>query len=667
MTFFPNQITAAKKIVEQFKVGANYTILLAEMQSGKTDSFMLAGAELIREGLVDRFVVFSGNAEKALKKQAKNQKDFWRKYRKYIRTFLDEAATNDASEMVEDTWGEDSVIWSSDLLKWTRCTGKKILFIWDESHYAQSGPSLGNGKGNRPSQFFKKLGLKANGAPNRDGDLMLSVSATPFSEILANENQASPKAVVYMKPGDSYRGIAKMMVDGQIKTYKKSELMTTFERLALSVKTSGVGIIRATGQQNVDKLITKCSTLGVKCHLHDEKDTQDINVLLCGSEEGAHPHTGVIIVKGKVKMGKQIQKHRLCWVMETALNPNTDTFLQGLAGRCMGYPESSGAHAGVKIYVSEKYFNTGDAEKYIDMMDYFARNGTADVTLQVPSRAMNVAKQKSSKKKNGLYPTIPDKIVLDLSEWDRDRTREDLVRVVMDHIFSSAYTTKNDTNHIKTLKGNVKSLTFSSLLGNESHEGHKEALEKCVATNTVLSSPGSSCGVRANGSEIKVWTDNWRETERSGENPVCYIQYLSTKPGPDALPETTGIEVFSNQLETGEIIMGNGLSQMFLKPETASNITDMKSAIEYLVQQTTGDDIPSSISTSRSIVSNATTESPEWKGVAVSQDVHKSLKYGGEIYKYIFETYNAKLKTTKAKYKPSGFPSHLVRLSSIKW
>ena len=90
MTFFSNQIEAAKQIVEQFKVGANYTILLAEMQSGKTDAFMLAGAELVREGIVDRFVVFSGNAEKALKEQAKNQIDFWRKYEDYLYELLGE-------------------------------------------------------------------------------------------------------------------------------------------------------------------------------------------------------------------------------------------------------------------------------------------------------------------------------------------------------------------------------------------------------------------------------------------------------------------------------------------------------------------------------------------------------------------------------------------------
>ena len=103
MTFYENQIKGANDIVSSFQAGENYTLLLAEMQSGKSDTFMLSGAELVRLGLIDQFVVFSGNAETALQDQAKNQKDFWRKYRRYLRQKIDD--DDDMTINTDITWG----------------------------------------------------------------------------------------------------------------------------------------------------------------------------------------------------------------------------------------------------------------------------------------------------------------------------------------------------------------------------------------------------------------------------------------------------------------------------------------------------------------------------------------------------------------------------------
>ena len=92
-SFYPNQVIAAADGVDSFKAGADYCVLLAEMQSGKSDAFMLVGAELVREGLIDQFVVVSGNAETALRDQARNQQEFWEKYQKHLNDLGEDALT----------------------------------------------------------------------------------------------------------------------------------------------------------------------------------------------------------------------------------------------------------------------------------------------------------------------------------------------------------------------------------------------------------------------------------------------------------------------------------------------------------------------------------------------------------------------------------------------
>jgi len=668
-SFYPNQVIAAADGVDSFKAGANYCILLAEMQSGKSDAFMLVGAELVREGLIDQFVVLSGNAETALRDQARNQREFWRKYRKHLKYLSDD---DDTANTVHDTWTTKSVVWSSELSKYKSPPGK-TLFIWDESHYAQSGPSATCVKGNRPYQFFQNLGLCADGSPNRGGNLIMSVSATPFSELITNETSNQTKSVVYMSPGTNYIGLNEMLANNQLILFDVKSLTEKFRQIALEVKDEGVGIIRATGS-NVDALESICRGIGVSVWIHDQSDSRDINDLL---ESKAHPHTGVIIVKGKVKMGKQIQKHRIRWCMETAANPNTDTFLQGLAGRCMGYPESSGANNNIKIYISRKYYNLRDFEEYIGMINHY--KGSSHGLLKVPSRAANVVKVKGQGKEQKFFKTIPVTTEIDLNGWEVDE--KDIRRMVYDSLMNEEIV-KTDTHLNWVLsecdpdkgKKGESSLSFASFsnYGDDGVDGdnHKTMMDDCIAGKQPLLHPGSSFGVAADGREVRVWTNDWGITALKGlkeekKKLTVYIQYLSETPHPSAstLATTTGIEVFRNQTETPETPV-QGAIALKLGNETAFDVQEMLSAIEYLVKQTVSPQVPDSVETSRTIESNASSEN--WKGIGVTSEVHRALKCGGEIYKHIKSNYGLKLACTKCL-PTKTFPSDLVRLSQIKW
>lgn len=707
-TFYENQIKGANDIVSRFQAGENYTILLAEMQSGKSDAFMLSGAELVRLGLIDQFVVFSGNAETALQDQAKNQKDFWRKYRRYLRQKIDD--DDETADRVEDTWNDKSVIWASSLLKWTRQSGR-ILFIWDESHFAQSGPSEKCPKGNRPYQFLAKHGLSAIGGEHRSkGDLMLSVSATPFSEVIAN-GETSSKPVVYMEPGVGYRGLEQMMVDDQVVPYDVSKLKDVFERLALEVKDEGVGIVRATGAKALD-LERWCEALKVLVKVHDITDSNDINWYLGGGQQN-HPLTGVIIVKGKVKMGTQLKdKSRIRWCMETSTCSNTDTFLQGLAGRCMGYLPS-GTHKGIKIYVSATYYWQGDHQKYIKMMEHFRTGGL--FKLELPSRAKNVlahsgpecpkCKKTVLKCKTSVYrckercpkckktlqskctkgeckerdailnyaPTIPEMIKVPLKEWEG--TNDDVKDLVRDNLDDRA---KKD--FILTSPNNVSVKEWEVKHG----EDYVAAMQTAIKNKSVFKCPFPQLkaakvwveGCPANGQVDKeskkiggpkVFAKYAKSLLRKGEtHMVVYVQYQGEiVAAKEVSNETTGIEVFSNQPKVSETIEDNGTSSMSLGANTSSSVQEMTSALDYFVQQTTSTKSPSSVKMRCSINSNA---DDGWKGIAVTSEVFASIKRNGIIYKQILSKYNVKLSARKnGNSNPKGFPAEYIRLSSISW
>ena len=68
--FSNEQIEAGKKIIKCFiedPNGIRWVVLLAQMQSGKTDTFLFVCCELIRIGKVENAVIFSGNSETDLK------------------------------------------------------------------------------------------------------------------------------------------------------------------------------------------------------------------------------------------------------------------------------------------------------------------------------------------------------------------------------------------------------------------------------------------------------------------------------------------------------------------------------------------------------------------------------------------------------------------------
>jgi hypothetical protein len=100
------------------------------MQSGKSDTYMMVGAELLRLGKVSSVVIISANSDVVLKNQTKDTKQFWRAYRKYL-GFNGILSADDAADFVDDAKDLVSVIWGTELKTETKILNNALI-IWTE-------------------------------------------------------------------------------------------------------------------------------------------------------------------------------------------------------------------------------------------------------------------------------------------------------------------------------------------------------------------------------------------------------------------------------------------------------------------------------------------------------------------------------------------------------
>ena len=705
--FYSQQVQACGEIIKNFLDGTiTYVMLLAQMQSGKSDCFMLAGAELVRLGMIDEFVVICGNSETALCDQAKSQGKFWDKYQDYLIELgggwnKDNARRGrDLRRVMENDLSD--VVFGAQLNTYTSDTTKRTLFIWDESHYAQS-------QGNRPDKFFQKNGLNATGEPIPGGNLMLSVSATPFSEIIVNCNKQN-KPVVVMTPGDTYIGLAAMIENDQIVEYnlrniddvirvRVQEVMAAQERNDARCW----GLIRCDAKS--EEIVKKYYRGDVI--KHDASDKTDINKYLEGKT--THKNGGIIILckSGKVKMGKQLtSKHHILWVMETAAAPNTDTLLQGLLGRCMGYPESSDANAEIKIYIPAKVLECGndglnELERYVNYFNETAAAPECIPETAPPTRAMNVVSKcqshimRDSETDRPIFPVVTDLIDIDLGEFNEggiscDYTKGDVYNALADKVNEGDYhTTNNDVRLRKLLARGLEhcDITISALDDNHNkkYEDHLTDLNNSHEEQKVHRVAGASLGCREN--QIKLWCLNCKRAGRKlkFDNPresiiKCFIEYRSDVAHPsdsDARLEvdTSLREVFSHAGppdEDGhqEPIVSNGVYAARLSVETATDVGEMLEVIRHCID-TSLTNAPDAVTLPREITSEATNNcNHPWKGISVNREVEEALKKGGEIYETLLKEFNVKIKTAGERGRPPAAftaSSFTARYSKIKW
>ena len=185
-TFYGQQIAMSDKIIHAFTSGEGelYAILLAQMQSGKSGTYLRVALECIHRGFFKKAYIICGSRDVALREQTKTS------LTAAIETFIGEKSSSYAEgKALERTLISNiKVFWNQDL-KGVEI-GSDCLIINDESHVAQS-------KGNIPyKQLWQKNGMEnclyGDFKSLRERNIrVLSVSATSFSECVQNQKLCS--------------------------------------------------------------------------------------------------------------------------------------------------------------------------------------------------------------------------------------------------------------------------------------------------------------------------------------------------------------------------------------------------------------------------------------------------------------------------------------------
>ena len=401
MAFHLEQRQAGNLIIDKFTKEQPFTVLLAQMQSGKTGTYLFTALEMVRLGLVKNVAIICGSSDTSLRAQARDDMDI--AFKGFQRETMVAGDLEGAIRLTDATIG---VHFSQDLGKLDKIPDESLI-IHDESHMAQS-------KNNIP---FKRFYQKNNLDKALMGDFselkkkhcyILGVSATPFSEIVANKKvqtsdwtseergfldgvELSPKNFYFMKPGSGYIGVTELLEKGCIK----------FE--AENIKASDCAHVASVLRKNTPKYHQKYVVVRTLCAEKDSDMMRTIAssvgydyVSVFGGEGSlefmkVQPiKTTLVHICGKFRMGQVVPKIYISMVYEQSTHPNADTILQGLVGRMCGY-QANGAHTDVDIYVSSM------AEDLIRKYSRAWSEGAMD-ELSTVTKAMNLG---GVKRKNG--------------------------------------------------------------------------------------------------------------------------------------------------------------------------------------------------------------------------------------------------------------------------
>ncbi len=329
------QIRTAEECFKHFET-YHSGLLRALVQAGKTGAYLCLGLLMIQRKNYGRIVLCCGSAECELRDKLKAEiEGTLGKYSKYFKVYFQHEMKTDLK---------------SDLEQY-RKNKEKVLIIVDESHYAQD-------KDNTRQKVFDELGIGSitTGSVSKENQefypKLLTVSATPYSEVHAIDKQEQHKFVCDLEVTDEYRGFEKFMREGKVQKLDVDN-PNLLNELVPDNKERKFGIIRMHGKESIQNLQDKCRQNNINCVIFDQKGWNNKKSMRSEQLKNKPDRFTVVIIKGLLRMGSVIYKSHIKWVFETGKNGNTDTVEQALPGRVSGYPsEENGKFDGI-IYLSE--------------------------------------------------------------------------------------------------------------------------------------------------------------------------------------------------------------------------------------------------------------------------------------------------------------------------
>lgn len=367
-SFHQNQVETSEQIIRVImSPNVMGMVLLAQMQSGKTGTYLKVALESVENGHVDHVMIISGSRDTSLMGQTKQ--DLVNAIESYCSKYVDGELVLRVGLKSKLT-DRIQVYWSQDLHKVTNIEDNTLI-IHDESHAAQS-------KNNLPYRnFYAKHGLEkalyGDDSQLRERNIrLLNVSATPFSELICNEKvrndllnneersiindiPLTEKSIIFGKPGDSYKGITYFLRNGCIRfeSEKISDKSSDhIKRILRKTKYVDKYCIIRTRCAKKDELLMRTIARVTGCEyipVFQSKPGEDASTALDFLKDPPTSKT-LVHICGKARMGQVLDKTHIGFVYEQSRNPNTDTILQGLLGRMCGYYDTPIPD----IYVSPK-------------------------------------------------------------------------------------------------------------------------------------------------------------------------------------------------------------------------------------------------------------------------------------------------------------------------
>jgi hypothetical protein len=509
--FCQEAIDSAMEIVTAFDGGVvSWSILLAAVQSGKTDVFMLVAAELLRREIKDHVVIFSGNCETQLKRQLQavirgdvfaNEPTFYHRYEHWLRR--QSYTPFQFHELKRLIQSKITLVWGAELLQYDGPT-ENIAAIWEESHHASS-------KGNRPHKFLQKLGITADGRVLARRNVMLSVSATPFSEMADCIHYTQPKQRVLFRPPASYNSIAKMLEQGRIRGFKTMEqgLEQAFYHLVSKSKEVGhrfYMIVRGNAK-NRDMIQRIARKYQVAYRRYDSSETGRQGRSTWKQMQYEPAENTCINIEQLCRMGENVKKQHVCCMLETCAKSATDTIVQGLLGRACGYSAGSDT---VVVYLHDKIKISGELERYIQ---FTASTDNLVIPLSGNHLKKNSVTAAVVSSKNNAVAVLFRPVVADM-ESSRDQCHslmDEYCHSVCPNLFTcrplNKYRVVMDSNTQEEQRQIVSKMqeefNFTmSRLGSKTYERVPDKIVKSLREGTPANL-GSSAGVKT--TDFKFW------------------------------------------------------------------------------------------------------------------------------------------------------------------
>ena len=684
---YPNQIAAAKKIIDAFNNdNCRWNVLLAYPQSGKTQTFYYVACDMLcNRADMDRVVVVCGNAENELSEQLRASKtEFIRLYVQTEHAYLSANTTESVIRMLEAR----IQVWCGADLKHnasTRQEARNTLFIWEEAHYAQN-------KTNRPHKFFKNLGITADGEiSNLEGqrnNYVLTVSATPFSELSNISHNGQNKRVVFLEPAEGYKGPKHFRDSGAIIQFDPKQSCEEVVAQAISetpiTEAPKYAIVRVRGTDNMTACIRVATEHGWAHRVYDsETKYHQANSMQSMDELAVAPQCNtVIFIRGMCRMGKRVPKDHISFVIETSKDSDTDTVLQALLGRMFGYH----SNMNIRVYVSNKV-DLAEIDDYVRMME--------NPLQSMPRRGKNlVAGPKCCV--NGWYYNVPFIVRAGAGDDERDDPNAEeyetdlTISAIQSAFASGAVENHNCPEQTAEIREQIMRLTAEPDRMNHMYFRHRhtgnfnktytdmpDKLRDSIAQRIPLNAGSSAgCGFQSNeedGMQVNVWRCNTNQFIQShGFRHGDLIVHTRTRvpssqqPLHVRIPRTTGLETFSTQQEDGSVVIGNGGYSIPLAVETSHDAVLMQRNLCDLIRDS---QIEDSLQRPKCVTSNAAHDASEWKGIIVTVGIMRELERGGAIYEYVKREHGMTLKITKALGRELKSLKNMgnARLAKIEW